>query len=189
MANLNVIGGLDPMPDASGNVNVRPLMPISAAVNGTFPLFKGSPYQINNGTVAAFDWETDAAALCAGSVVKLYAADGKTEILNIQEGTDGFADVTYDKDQRYLVVMSGTGFADNGSDNGKTYGLTSETATSDPSGMDGSGNSSVQANTATEDASANTFMASFKVQKPGNLGGVDKTLVEGKINPACHQAW
>lgn len=184
----NVICGLDPMPDNKGQVNVRPMIPISLASN--FGIFKGSPYRMldSDGTIFVFDGGSDPQSLCSGSVVKIYNSV-KKEVINLPAGTPGFADVTFEKSQRYQIVASGTGFSDTGSDNGLTYGLTTETSEALTNGIDGPGNSTVMMDTTQEHATHNTFLASFKVKKPRNLGAANHTLVEGKINPTCFQVW
>lgn len=185
----NLVCGLIPLPDAKGEIDVRPKIRISAGLNTDSALFRGSPYELVDGTVVAAAIADAPIAVVAGAVVKLYDSTGTREVLNLPIETAGYADVTYRKDQRYEIVASGDGFADDGSDNGVTYGLTIETGTANSNGRDGSSNSGVMLDTAQEDPSANTFMASFKVNKPRNIGGADRTLIEGTINPACYQAW
>ena len=182
----NIVCGLDPQPDCNGQIETRPKVPVSL---NDYPAFRGSPYQIADGVALVKDWNSVPTEICAGVFVKLYDVTGNIEVVNLPPNTTGFADVTYLKDQRYVVRANGVGFADNGSDNGKTYALTTETGTAGTDGLSGVSVSTVSMDTTQEDPSANTFLASFKVLKPRNLGDADGTLVEGTINPACHQAW
>lgn len=185
MSNENVKMGLDPQPDNKGFIEVRPLIPISAAVNTVNALFKGSPYKITSGTVQAA--VAGNAELIAGSIVKLYNSN-KKEVLNLPASTAGYADVTYQPGQRYQITVESTTFADNGSNNGAMYNITDEGGTANADGFSGSGNSTIQI-TGAAAASTRQIIASFKVRKDGNVGGVAGTLVECVINPVNHQAW
>lgn len=184
----NIPKGLIPLPDCRGQLETRTKVPVIGS-NNPIDLFRGSPYRIADGAIIGDDWETGPDFTAAGAIVKLYDSTGVREVTNLPGAVDGYADVTYLKDQRYQVVASGTGFADDGSDNGKTYGLTSETSVANANGFDGPSDSFVMLDSSAEDPTANTFLASFKVAKPRNIGGADRTLIEGTINPACHQAW
>ncbi len=184
----NIRCGLDPLPDNNGQVEVRSKVPVSAAIN-QIPLFRGSPYQMSLGSVVGTDWSSDPTQACAGCVTKLYDSTGAVEVLNLPEDEDGYADVTYRRDQRYQILVSGSGFSDSGDTDGTTFGLTQDTSTASANGFDGDCVSAVMLDSGQQDPAANTFLASFKVAKPRNIGGADRTLIEGTINPVCHQAW
>lgn len=177
--------GLDPQPDNKGFIETRPFVPISASVNTVNDLFKGSPYLITSGTVQAA--VAGNGNLIAGSVVKLYNSN-KKEVLNLPASTAGYADVTYQASQRYQITVESTTFAENGSNNGQMYNITDEGGTSNADGLSGTGNSTIQI-TGTAAATTRQIIASYKVPKPGNLGGVAGTLVECIINPVNFQAW
>lgn len=185
MSNENVKRGLEPLPDNKGMIECRSKIPISAAVNTVNDLFTGGPYKITSGTVIAA--VAGNAELIAGSIVQLYDSNEKP-VTNLPKSTAGFADVTYRADQRYQITVESTTFADNGSNNGQMYNITDEGGTASANGRDGSSYSTIQI-TGAAAADTRQIIASFKVSKPGNLGGVAGTLVECRINPVNHQAW
>jgi hypothetical protein len=88
-----------------------------------------------------------------------------------------------------LSTISGTQFADSGADNGKMYNITDESATASSNGLDGDSYSKIQLDGSSENADTRQIIASFKVRKDGNLGGVTGTQVECVINPVNFQAW
>lgn len=186
MSNENVKMGLDPQPNNKGVVETRPKVPISASVNTVNDLFVGGPYKITSGTVIA--GVAGNAELLAGVIVKLYDANEK-EVKNLPKSTAGFADVTFQENQRYITTISGTEFANDGSNNGAMYNITDEAATASANGLDGDSYSKIQLDGSTEATSTRQIIASFKVLKDGNLGGVTGTAVECVINPVNFQAW
>lgn len=191
MANANVIQGLVPCADNKGSNNIRPMIPVSASVNTETDLFPGSAYYLDTGTVCAVPHagdETDDTALIAGAVVKLYNSS-KREVQNLPSDTDGYADVTYQEDQEYLITINDGNFS-SPADNGMFYNLTAETREdADTNGFDGSASSGLQLDGNSEAAAAKQFIVCRMEPTVGNVDASSGTLVRARINPDNWQAW
>lgn len=170
--------GMVPMPDNKGTVNIRDLVPVSAS--NSVALFKGSPYTYSSGEIVGIS-PGNSQTYC-GAVTKLYNASLR-EVLNLPVETAGYADVTYEKDQNYMLIVDDTGYT-SPDDNGLMYNLTAETGTANSNGFDGTGFSTVQVDGSTQNASTRMFVISKIVEVEGNYDDTTGTLIQGIINPA-----
>jgi hypothetical protein len=172
MANKNPIAGLRPIPDAKGAINTR-LIDISASNAMVLGVF--SPYTISGGEALAVATYSDGSEKVSGSIVRLLTDSGKS-VLSVPASTDGYkAEVTIDANQRFIITMSGTGFAD--SDAGKFYSLTDETLVASTDGFIGDGFSRRQLDTSTESASAGQFAVSQRSGSIQNAASTDDVEV------------
>src|SRR5690606_16255565 len=153
--------------DAKGPPNTRR---VEVSSSNAVALFPGSLYVMSGGKLVSVANSAGNATEVAGAVISLYNTDG-CSVQNLPAGTAGWAEVTFEANQEYVVTVDDDAVADNGSDNGTMFNVTDETGVANANGTDGTPYSTRKLDGSTGNADTRMFIASRKTGTPGNMGG------------------
>ncbi len=175
--NKNSHQGFSPQPDNKGTVNCSDPIPVDATAG---PYFNNDPVQLVAGVVTPHVAGTAGNPVeWVGVITKLYDTNHHL-VTNLPDNTAGYAEITIDRDQIYIAIVSGTGYA-GVADNGKFYATTAAPSTgANADGRSGYSYSPRMIDSTTENTSGDVQILRL-TGAPNNVGGVDGCEVFCKI--------